>query len=278
MIEQLNFLVSKGEDHISKYGNDNFHQFATDELLKSDFHNVFNFNDVFQHFFSDQLDALQNYRNLEFSDLPLTLARSENCFIEIYCWRRRPTTIHNHHFSGAFMCMEGHNVDIEYDFQKHSSIGHLIELGKLSVKKEKTMKAGDVATIAPLDKYIHQNHHQSDLTINLTFRTNNLKNKNLSNYLFSGIKYEKDISTLNRLHILRRGIDFSVIKTENLSLSDEEAIYFLTQHYEEGSGNKHLSFFADKLESQIKKKFQISVMKLLRDHDKKLSEMEDSYL
>lgn len=176
------------------------------------------------------------------------------------------------------MCMEGHNVDIEYDFQKHSSIGHLIELGKLSVKKEKTMKAGDVATIAPLDKYIHQNHHQSDLTINLTFRTNNLKNKNLSNYLFSGIKYEKDISTLNRLHILRRGIDFSVIKTENLSLSDEEAIYFLTQHYEEGSGNKHLSFFADKLESQIKKKFQISVMKLLRDHDKKLSEMEDSYL
>src|SRR6476646_5091233 len=98
-----------GDRFIRKNGSKEFHKIATDLLLSSGFSESYHFQEIVKLAFNNNVSGIQNYKQLEFSDLPLTLSRGEHCFIDLYFWRRRPTVIHNHHFSGAFMCLEGNN-------------------------------------------------------------------------------------------------------------------------------------------------------------------------
>ena len=93
------------------------------------------------------------------------------------------------------------NVDdeIEQDIKifreeqkKEKKLGRFHELGVLKLKQTRHLIPGNVADIGLMDKFIHQNHHQADLTVTLCFRTPQVNSKSLSNYLSSGLRFEKN--------------------------------------------------------------------------------------
>jgi hypothetical protein len=267
----------KGDLYISRHGTKDFHKLATDLLADSGFANAYNFQEVVLNAFKTNISSKQNYKQLEFSDLPLTLARGENCFIDIYFWRRRPTTIHNHHFSGAFMCLEGNNVDLEFEFKKKQKLGKYHDLGELSLREERNLKAGDIATIAPLDKFIHQNHHQAELTVNLCFRTPDIKAKNLSNYLFSGLRFEKNHVQLGRTERLRRFLDMGDFKVKDSDVTSDDAISFLLQHHGTVSQNLKLQKLLKTFDKRMQNEFGVNIPKMLNQHDIQFEKLENDY-
>lgn len=267
----------KGDLFINKHGTKEFHKYATDLLVNSGLDKAFNFQDIVNSAFENTTSLKQNFKQLEFSDLPLTLSRGENCFIDIYFWRRRPTVIHNHHFSGAFMCLEGNNVDLEFDFKKSKKIGKFHETGELILRKTQNLKAGDVATIAPLDKFIHQNHHQAELTVNLCFRTPEIESKNLSNYLFTGLRFEKNPVLLGRVSRLRRFIDLGQFKFKDVNVTSDDAVNFLIQNHRSNSLNPRLLKVLKTLDSRLQDEYGLNVPQMMDDHEAHFEKIENEY-
>jgi hypothetical protein len=273
-IEIVKKLNRKGDAFIKKNGSAHFHHYAAEILHASDVWKEYNFQDVAAAVFDKHT---HNFPNLEFSDLPVTLARGEKSFIDVYFWRRRPTMIHNHHFNGAFLCLEGHNVDLEFHFKKEKKLGKYHDLGTLDLVHTRPIAPGIVAPIAALDKFIHQNHHQSDLTVNLCFRTPEFSKKHISSYLYSGLRSEKNPEMMARVHRLRRLIDMGDFDIKKLKISDDDALYFLVSYYDSRLQNKRLVDLLTHLNGRIKKNLGIHLPKLLVKHDLQLEKLENEY-
>ncbi len=267
-------ISQKGNDFIQNKGVLGFHLYATELLASSQFHKLFDLQEIAQAAFSE---SKQNYAHLDFSDLPITLAEHEHCFIDVYFWRRRATTIHNHHFSGAFMCLTGNNIDLEFTFAPEKPLGKFHELGKITLHQERNIKPGDIATIAPLNRFIHQNHHQAELTVNLCFRTRDREKHNLSSYLFSGLRYEKDATLLARVARLRRLIDIGNIQVDKLNLNSDDAINFLIQSHGMKTQNPLLTQTIAYLEKQIMDQHGVSVDQLMQSHNLEFDRLENEY-
>lgn len=275
MLELAKKINRKGDLFIKKNGIKDFHKEASNLLADSQFEKYFNFEEVVQATFSDKHQ--QHFKNLEFSDLPVTISHGENCFIDVYFWRRRPTVIHNHHFAGAFMCLAGGNIDLEFTFKKERKLGKFHDLGTLDIKHTRSLHPGDIAEIAFMDKFIHQNHHQAQLTVNLCFRTPQQPLKSLSNYLFSGLRYEKNIELLGRVGRLLRFVDLGVFDAEKVKISTDDAINFLIQTYETRSQNPRLLKLRKLLEKRMVNDVGVDVSKLLKEHDLTMDKIENEY-
>ncbi len=270
-------LVNLGDKFIKKSGTKNFHTFAHDQLAATNLPKLFDYKALVETSFSKEFNHHQNFSSLEFSDLPITIARGKDCFIDVYFWRRRPTVIHNHHFSGAFQCLQGLNVDSEFKFKAQKKLTVLHTLGELTLHRTQELRPGDIMAINVLDKFIHQNHHHADLTINLCFRTPELSNKNLSNYLFSGLKFEKDplaIARAQRLYAFTRIEDFNAKKI-NITMTD--AFCFLTQFFFSNSQHSRLLALKKILDQKIKKEFGLSLTQLLVAHEEELDKIQSFY-
>ena len=152
-------LTRKGDTFLARQGLKNFHREAASMLASAQLHKIFDFEEVVQASFNRKKAPAPYFKHLEFSDLPITVARGKNCFIDLYFWRRRPTVIHNHHFMGAFQCLRGNNVDLEFKFHTDEKISKFISLGRIEELQSRNLKSGDIAEINYLDKFIHQNHH-----------------------------------------------------------------------------------------------------------------------
>jgi hypothetical protein len=275
--QKANDLALSGDRFIHQFGPKDFHLEAKRLLECSDIHEMFNFKELVQETLKKNFNLHQNFGRFDFSDFPLTIARGKHCFIDIYFWRRRPTVIHNHHFSGAFICLEGVNVDSEFKFIPHKKVTKFHTLGKLVLKRTRTLGSGEAESINLLDKFIHQNHHQANLTVNLCFRTPDVENKNLSHYLFSGLKFEKDFHSLERVQRLFAfsGIDDFDPRDLNLTLVD--AFNFVI--FSQDSMVKHPHFIKIKkyLEQKIKKETAVNLQKLFKKHDKEVEKIESLY-
>ena len=117
MIKLAQKLVKSGDRFIAQHGVKEFHKKAADLLSSSTLAQDYDYQEIVTEAFTPSFQRHpQNFASLEFSDLPITLARGKNCFIDVYFWRRRPTVIHNHHFVGAFQCLHGSNLDLEFQF------------------------------------------------------------------------------------------------------------------------------------------------------------------
>lgn len=275
MIDILKKLNRKGDAFIAKYGIKDFHKKASELLADADLPSRYDFQELVNHSLSGR--KTQYFQNLEFSDLPLTLSFGEHCFIDVYFWLRRPTVIHNHHFAGAFMCLQGNNLDLEFTFKKERKLGKYHDLGKLTLKQERNMRPGDIAEIAFMNKFIHQNHHLAELTVNLCFRTPRDTGKDLSNYLFSGLRYEKNSILLGRVARLQRLIDLGVLDHRKANVTIDDAIYFLIQTFETRSQNPRLHKIRKSLDERVKNELGVDVSQLLREHDKRFEEIENNY-
>lgn len=270
-------LNAKGDQFIGKHGLKDFHKFAADLLSGSDLAKAYDYQELVAASFNKQTSSIQNFKQLEFSDLPLTLSREKHCFIEVYFWRRRPTTIHNHHFSGAFMCLTGNNVDLEFTFKRQKKIGKFHETGELTLQETRNLVSGSVAEIAPLNKFIHQNHHQAGLTVNLCFRTPDLSGKNLSNYLSSGLRYEKDPELMGRSARLKRFIDIGEFDPKKLKFSTDDAVHFLIQHMGTESRNPRLIAIMKAFDKRLKDEYGLDVHRLINEHDAWFEKLENDY-
>jgi hypothetical protein len=270
-------LTKLGDRYIQKHGTKNFHQKAKDLLSEKNLPESFDYKELVEVAFSKKFHPRQNFRSLEFSDLPLTIARGEECFIDIYFWRRRPTVIHNHHFRGAFQCLLGFNVDSEFKFTQTTKFTKFHSQGRLELKSTTNLSRGEIKAIDFQDKFIHQNHHQADLTVNLCFRTPDVARKNLSNFLYSGIKFEKDqlsLARAQRLFAFTRIDDFDYRK---LDLSLEDAFNFLLMSHGSSAANPRFVNLKKFLEIKVKKETGLNLGKLLDQHDQELERIEALY-
>lgn len=275
LIQKTHDLVKKGDVFLQKFPKEDFHKYASEILSGLDLHKDYNFQDIVEHSLSPSHS--QHFKNLEFSDLPVTLSRGEHCFLDVYFWRRRPTVVHNHHFVGAFMCLEGNNVDLEYTFQKERELGRFHDLGTLSLKNKRQMKPGDISEIALMDRYIHQNHHQAELTINMCFRTPQETDKSLSNYLYSGLRYEKDTDLMGKMRRLERFLFLGKVDEKKINLGLDEAIHFLIQTLGTESLNPRLLNLIKKLDHKVQSETGLDISKLFKAHDEMLKDFEMEY-
>jgi hypothetical protein len=275
MLELVKKINRKGDLFIKKNGIKDFHKFAADILTDSHLEDQFNYQEVVEHAFSSRHG--QNFKNLEFSDLPVTIAQGENCFIDLYFWRRRPTVIHNHHFTGAFMCLLGQNIDLEFTFQKTKKLGRFHDLGELELKHTRRMGPGAVAGIPFMDKFIHQNHHQADLTVNLCFRTPQFPGKNLSNYLFSGLRFEKNPDLLGRVGRLHRFLNMGDFDYKKVKINADDAINFLIQSFDTRSENPRLLKLQKMLNKNLKSELGVDISALMNAHEAKFDKMLEGY-
>lgn len=266
-------LVKSGDKFIALHGPLKFHQEAHRLLKAAKLHEAYHFEDLLQASFTEDFNQIQNYASLQFSDFPVTLAMGEHCFLDLYFWRRRPTTIHNHHFTGAFQCLEGINVDLEFEYLKGESLGRYHDLGELKLKGSRTLVKGDIAEIDLLDKFIHQNHHQAELTINACFRTPDIGNVNLSNYLYSGLRFEQHPDVLGRVDRLLRFINIAQFDVETLNITTDDAINFLIRTYQSNSKSSMLL----RVRSYIKPLLERDIDQLLDQHELKMEELENQY-
>ena len=267
-------LVKAGDAFLLKNGSFHFHEKAPELLSEACLHESFDVQEVLKRVFAFKHE--QNFKRLEFSDLPLTIARGEHCFIDVYFWRRRPTTVHNHHFTGAFQCLYGLNHEREYSWKKERKLTKFHTLGKLTEVETNVIRPGHVQAIDFQDKFIHQSHHHADLTVNLCFRTPDVPGKNLSNFLFSGLKIEKESESLRRAEVLYAFSRIGDVKLRELKLKDEDLLNFLL-HTIGTSENPRLLAIQKELLKKVKNEMGIDVARLLREHDKALDEIQLSY-
>lgn len=277
LIKLASEINQQGDEFIRKNGAREFHLFAADILNQYPVHKHYNFEELASFTFLNGTTEIQNFRSLEFSELPVTISRGEFSFIDLYFWRRRPTVIHNHHFSGAFMGLLGKNMDLEFDFTANQEMGKHHEYGVLNLRREKTVSPGDIVPIAPLDGFIHQNHHQAELTVNLCFRTPEIPGKNLSNYLYTGLKFTKDPELLCRVANLRRLIDLGQFDITSLNLNLDDAIAFLVQNHGSKSGNPLFAQVRDFCHAKVHSETGLHISELINGHDEKCDALMESY-
>jgi hypothetical protein len=269
-------LVRAGDEFLARHPK-NFHGHAAELLLAAKLPELYDYSELVEASFRRGFGHEQNFKAGEFSDLPITIARGDACFIDVYFWRRNPTTIHNHHFTGAFQCIRGKNLDSEYRFRRGRALTPFHVLGELTELRTREVNPGDVAAIALQDKFIHQNHHHGELTVNLCFRTPDHPGKNLANFLYSGLKFEKDHRVLARA---RRLYEFAVMDTidvEKLEVTLSDAFNFVLNTY--GSGSAHPSVLKVQkfLQKKIARETGVDLAKLLRAHDRRLEEIQSAY-
>jgi hypothetical protein len=266
-------LVTLGDQFILKNGIANFHHKAGELLSSANCQQNFDPAEIVEACLKKRFDTKQNFASFEFSDLPLTIARGEHCFIDLYFWRRRATVIHNHHFSGAFQCLMGLNADREFSFIEERKLGNFHALGEIKLLDKKIIAPGEVQVIAPLAGYIHQNHHHADLTVNLCFRTPQATDGAISNYLYSGLACEKNPSLLERGDRLLKVLHLGLVDTDRLELDLDDALFFFLMT--DGSGFQSAQFTKCKtrLARMIKEHAEVDIEQLLNDHNDELEQL-----
>lgn len=277
LIQLSQSLVKLGDEFLEVHGPQVFHEKAFELLTKHKLHEFYDFENLVETSLKQDFNPSQNYGQFQFSDLPITLARGEHCFLDLYFWRRRPTVIHDHHFTGAFQCLKGVNVDFEFEYFKKQDLDSFHDMGELKLKQVRHLREGDVAAIDLLDKFIHQNHHQDDLTVNLCFRTPDIGNKNLSNYLYSGLRFEKDPVLLNRINRLIAFAGMGNFDQSKLELTLDDAIYFLISTYRSEFQNSRLNSLKKLMDEKVKNQTGLDINALLNQHELSMDQLENDY-
>lgn len=277
LIQVARDLTQKGDAYLSEHGPLKFHEKAHSLLIEARLHEVYRFEDLVGATFSDEFNTNQNYGSFQFSDLPVTISQGKHCFLDLYFWRRRPTVIHDHHFTGAFQCLEGNNVDLEFEFVKSKKIGAYHDLGEVRLKQTRNLLKGDIAPIDLLDKFIHQNHHQADLTINACFRTPDIGATNLSNYLYSGLRFEKHPELLNRVNRLLSFINIGAFNLKDLNLNIDDAINFMIRTYRSESRSTKFLETRSYLKAMVQTQTGLDLDFLMDQHEIKMDDIENQY-
>jgi hypothetical protein len=182
-LDQLNLSWS--------FSLDNSDQFAG--LAQTSLQNIlarFNEDDLYNIIKSLDSFPAQSFPNNEFGELPYTLVRRDMIFFDVYIWSHFETSIHDHHFCGAFAILKGQSLQHLYSYQAHEKIAEGVDKGELSMVESRKLYPGDTQQIRVADKFIHRVLHLDHPTITICIRTLPLYDQ-LSVYTINGyrIKY-----------------------------------------------------------------------------------------
>jgi len=107
----------------------------------------------------------------EFSNLPLTVYRCEEFFIQILVWMDATTAIHQHAFSGAFRVLVGSSLHSVYEFNERERINSQFLLGDVRLKMAEILRTGDVRPIHPgSTDFVHALFHLDRPSVTVVVR------------------------------------------------------------------------------------------------------------
>lgn len=146
----------------------------------------------------------QHFKNNEFSQFPLTLHSWDDFFLDLYFWAECRTSIHDHHFHGAFKVIEGDYCETSFTFKEGFEISADIFKGTLLRGGHEEIAPGRTKKISMNEPYIHCVSHTQKINITLCLRSRDLT-PYLNEYLFPGYKI-----TLRPIEInIRKRLDFA---------------------------------------------------------------------
>lgn len=218
---------------LQEFSPDSFPQIAFEELSRFHERPAFDAGSLLDEIQDIEL-PLQNFPNREFSDFPLTLVRREKFLIDMYVWLRSDTSIHNHHFSGAFKVLKGSSFQVNYKFISHRVLGESLEEGKLERLAVSHLQKGAVEKILYHDQFIHQVLHLEQPTITLCVRTPPSEENALAVYLYPkyrlllrdlSLAQQKWLQALNLVH------NFEKQRDKKIPLSDCEVLRLIYQNH-----------------------------------------------
>ena len=184
---EIKNLIERVESRVNdpNFNVQDFPSLAT-ELLRT-----FDWN--FNHLeFQDYLNSLgplprQSFARDEFGELPFTLFQHEKFHLDIYVWNNNETSIHDHHFCGAFKLLAGQSLQVTYHFEEGRNVSPLVDVGTLTKISTRYLNQGDVQEIQLGEKFIHRVIHLDFPTVTFILRTPDLKD-NLYSYWSSGLR------------------------------------------------------------------------------------------
>jgi hypothetical protein len=201
LVTQFQSLVDKSETRLKAHDFQlkDFPKIAC-ELL-SDFNWKFNHSE-FQEFlcYLGPL-PLQKFTRQDFGELPFTLYQHEKFHIDIYIWNNNETSIHDHHFCGAFKVLNGKSLQLSYQYEQVTNIAPDLDWGILKKIDTRYLHQGDVQEIALGDKFIHQVIHMEFPTVTFILRTPDLLD-NLYSYWTSGLRVKYNFHQLKLSKVL----------------------------------------------------------------------------
>src|SRR5690606_31811917 len=104
-----------------------------------------------------------------------------------------------------------------------------------------------------------------------------LQKKSLSNYLYSGLRYEKNPELLGRVSRLSRFLHIQSFDVTKVNFTDDDRISFLIQNYETKSGNPRLLKLQKEFNLRIKKEHGVDISLLMKKHDQEFERIENEY-
>lgn len=176
----------------------------------------------------------QNFLHKEFSDFPLTLVRKEKFLIDMYIWLHSDTSIHNHHFSGAFKVMTGSSFQVNYAFIPEKNLGENLQTGDLKKLEAIHLPNGTVQKIEYQDKFIHHVLHLEQPTITLCVRTPPSKENALAVYLYPKYRLllkELDTTKTKWLQAFNIALGMNKELVKEIPLSDCEIIRLIYNNH-----------------------------------------------
>jgi hypothetical protein len=190
----LQRLLKGVERQTKKNVNNWFRDFpaiATDTLHQLDI-SPLNRPEVISSIFQMKQWPRQHFESGHFADFAFTLFRSESFFLDLYIWNHQDTSIHDHHFSGAFKIVQGECFHLTYDFFQQDQVLSGMYKGKLTLQEKQYLYPGDVKTIEFTPKFIHQNIHSSNPCLTLCLRTLDHPKIMLNKYFNSGLMFKHE--------------------------------------------------------------------------------------
>ena len=107
-----------------------------------------------------------------FSNLPITVYRDDDFYIELLVWTQATTEIHEHAFSGAFKVMQGSSLHTRYAFTCEEKITLNFMIGRLETLGSEQLTRGDIREIPPGSSgLIHSLYHLDSPSVTMVIRT-----------------------------------------------------------------------------------------------------------
>lgn len=194
------FNFVKDQWQLKGHDPDSFAQIAKEALaLPTDY----DFDQILEFTNGQNLPA-QSYPKDEFGEVPFTIFRDENFFIDIYVWNMHNTSIHDHNFTGAFKLLHGLSKKFNYEFEVETEITSGFSIGNLKTVDIKDFNPGEIELITPYESFIHKIAHLTNPSVTLLIRTNGLSRPlNLYSLRFKVEFHRTQLQFVNKFNVIR---------------------------------------------------------------------------
>ncbi|MBY0515675.1 MAG: hypothetical protein K2P81_02120 [Bacteriovoracaceae bacterium] len=225
-------IIKLGESITQKMKASSFAQVSIQELKATKIEGIPQLADLELGISKLELPS-QTFPQGEFSDFSITLYRCEEFCIDMYYWFHTDTSIHDHHFEGAFKVIEGASLQTRYKFEAENK-GQILSEGKTLELGSEILETNSVQEIKRGEEFIHKIVHLKFPTITLCVRTPQKSNEYLSIYVPP--KYSLKVKALTplqqkKVQLLNLSYRLGESQGGGIYFESEEIVLILNGHY-----------------------------------------------